>query len=102
MSFRNFIAATQLFCFGAESKALKEKRVATVQTLSGTGALRVGAEFLKNSYGKDVKVFVPSPTWGNHNKIFGRAGLEVGSYRYWRPAKRDLDFEGKYARKRSQ
>ena len=92
---RTFIEATQRFCFGNKSKALQEKRIATVQTLSGTGALRVGAEFLKNGYGKEVKIFVPTPTWGNHNKIFARAGLEVGSYRYWRAEKRDLDYEGR-------
>lgn len=73
---------------------MKEKRIATVQSLSGTGALRVGAEFLNTYYSSDAKVYLPKPTWGNHKKIFGNAGFELEDYTYWDDAAHCLDFEG--------
>ncbi|GBG28521.1 Aspartate aminotransferase, cytoplasmic [Hondaea fermentalgiana] len=88
-----FRQATQEFCFGADAKSVKEGRVATVQALSGTGALRVGAEFLATHFA-GTKVYIPNPTWGNHFKIFGNAGLETAKYTYLNPATRGLDFEG--------
>ncbi|GLU09884.1 hypothetical protein SLE2022_267190 [Rubroshorea leprosula] len=79
--------------FGAESPAIQEKRVATVQCLSGTGSLRVGAEFLFKHYHVHT-IYIPQPTWGNHPKVFMMAGLSVKSYRYYDPATRGLDFQG--------
>ncbi|GLT48571.1 hypothetical protein SLA2020_221880 [Shorea laevis] len=79
--------------FGAESPAIQEKRVATVQCLSGTGSLRVGAEFLSKHYHVHT-IYIPQPTWGNHPKVFMMAGLSVKSYRYYDPATRGLDFQG--------
>ena len=54
------------FLLGDDHPAIVEKRVCTVQSLSGTGALRLGAEFL-SKYMKERKVYLPNPTWGNHN-----------------------------------
>jgi aspartate/tyrosine/aromatic aminotransferase len=34
------------------------------------------------------------PTWGNHNAIFGAAGLVVHEYRYYKAETRGLDIEG--------
>lgn len=79
--------------FGADSPAIQENRVATVQCLSGTGSLRVGGEFLAKHY-HERTVYIPQPTWGNHPKIFTLAGLSVKSYRYYDPATRGLDFQG--------
>ncbi|CAK9227492.1 unnamed protein product [Sphagnum troendelagicum] len=78
---------------GANSVAIKENRVTTVQALSGTGALRVGAEFLAKHYGKPV-IYVPVPTWGNHNKIFPLGGVPVKPYHYYDPKTRGLDYQG--------
>ncbi|KAH0860421.1 hypothetical protein HID58_088682 [Brassica napus] len=75
------------------SPAIQESRVATIQCLSGTGSLRVGAEFLKKHYHQCV-IFIPKPTWGNHPKVFNLAGLSVEYYRYYDPATRGLDFQG--------
>jgi aspartate aminotransferase len=91
-----FCSATASFCFGASAKALKEQRVATVQALSGTGALRVGAEFLFNFF-PGATVFISDPTWGNHFQIFGNAGLKTAKYRYWDAKSRGLDFAGMVA-----
>lgn len=59
--------------FGEESKAVKDGRIVTVQSLSGTGALRVGFEFLHEWI--PSKVLVPNPTWANHHNVIRRSGL---------------------------
>ncbi|XP_016479747.1 aspartate aminotransferase, cytoplasmic isoform X1 [Nicotiana tabacum] len=79
--------------FGADSPAIQENRVTTVQCLSGTGSLRVGAEFLAKHYHEHT-IYIPQPTWGNHPKVFTLAGLSVKYYRYYDPATRGLDFQG--------
>ncbi|ESQ29106.1 hypothetical protein EUTSA_v10023500mg [Eutrema salsugineum] len=78
---------------GADSPALEEDRVVTIQCLSGTGSLRVGAEFLAKHHQERV-IFVSNPTWGNHPLIFNLAGLSVEVYRYYDPKTRGLDFKG--------
>ncbi|XAR70879.1 Aspartate transaminase [Bertholletia excelsa] len=78
---------------GADSPAIHENRVTTVQCLSGTGSLRVGTEFLARHY-HERTIFIPQPTWGNHPKIFTLGGLSVKSYRYYDPATRGLNFQG--------
>jgi aspartate aminotransferase len=78
---------------GADSPAILESRVTTVQCLSGTGSLRVGAEFLARHY-RERSIYIPVPTWGNHPKIFTLAGLSVKTYRYYDPATRGLDIQG--------
>ncbi|CAL0305658.1 unnamed protein product [Lupinus luteus] len=79
--------------FGADSPAIQENRVTTVQCLSGTGSLRVGGEFLARHYHQRT-IYIPQPTWGNHPKIFTLAGLSVKTYRYYAPRTKGLDFQG--------
>ena len=79
------------FVLGADSPALKEGRVATVQALSGTGALRVCAALLKE-VAKVAVIHLSQPSWGNHHKIFGAAGLEVRSHRYIDASQTALEF----------
>ncbi|KAE9603773.1 putative aspartate transaminase [Lupinus albus] len=79
--------------FGADSPAIQQNRVTTVQCLSGTGSLRVGGEFLARHYHQRT-IYVPQPTWGNHPKIFTLAGLSVKTYRYYAPTTKGLDFQG--------
>lgn len=57
-----------------------------------TGALRVGAEFLKRHHSVHI-VYLPDPTWGNHLNICGLAGHQVRRYRYWDAATRGLDYQ---------
>lgn len=76
-----------------ESPIIKNKFYASVQSISGTGALRVGAEFLAR-YAPLKTIWVPIPTWGNHNQIFKFSGLEVKSYRYYDPKTCGFDFAG--------
>ncbi|KAL2500853.1 Aspartate aminotransferase 3 [Forsythia ovata] len=75
------------------SLAIQENRVTTVQCLSGTGSLRVGAEFLAQHY-HERTIYIPQPTWGNHPEVFTSAGLSVKTYRYYSPNTRGLDFQG--------
>jgi len=86
----NFVKLSLEFAYGADSVPLKEDRVAGVQTLSGTGGLRIFGEVLK-TFGHS-QIFVPNPTWGNHIPIFTNAGLEVKKYRYYDTATSSLDF----------
>jgi len=87
---------TQGLVFGKDSPAVAENRVASVQALSGTGALRVIAEFVKTHMPEEMhQVYVSDPTWGNHNAIFAKAGLTVKTYPYYKAdAPRSLDFQG--------
>ncbi|XP_022729065.1 aspartate aminotransferase, cytoplasmic-like isoform X3 [Durio zibethinus] len=73
--------------------AIEENRVATAQCLSGTGSLRVGAEFLAKHYHQHT-IYIPLPSWGNHLKVFTMAGLSVKTYRYYDPTTRGLNFQG--------
>jgi aspartate aminotransferase len=57
-----FCQLSRRLAFGGDCLASAAGRIATVQTLSGTGALRVGAEFLKKHYAVKV-VYLPDPTW---------------------------------------
>lgn len=85
--------ATELL-LSKDCPAVQENRAFGVQVLSGTGALRVGAEFLARTL--NYKTFyTSSPTWENHMLVFKNAGFtDARQYRYWDSEKRGLDFEG--------
>ena len=82
----------QTLAFG-DCPAVSENRIATAQTLSGTGSLRVGAEFLARFWPAKT-IYVCQPTWGNHNKIFPSGGLNIQPYRYYSAQTKGLDFPG--------
>ena len=84
--------AVQTLLFGADHAALKAQRVATIQTLGGSGALRVGADFLKRYFPKS-EVWVCDPTWENHIAIFAGAGFTVNSYPYFDPDSRGVKID---------
>ena len=68
--------------FGADSAIVKEGRVATVQGIGGTGALKIGADFLKKLYPQS-KVLISDPSWENHRALFTNAGFTVDNYAYY-------------------
>ncbi|WP_082190345.1 aromatic amino acid transaminase [Frateuria defendens] len=86
--------ATQKLLFGAESPLLAAGRVATAQTIGGSGALRVGAELLKQVAGAGARLAISNPSWGNHHAVFRAAGFELVEYRYYDAATHGLDFAG--------
>lgn len=88
-----FTTASVNLILGEDSTAILENKALGVQALSGTGALRLGADFLKQQSKYDV-VYLPAPTWPNHNGIFKAAGFELRTYRYFKPDTKGLDFEG--------
>ncbi|CAH0557261.1 unnamed protein product [Brassicogethes aeneus] len=94
LGLESFTKAATKMLLGEESPAIIEDRAFGVQSLSGTGALRVGSEFLAKVVG--LKVFYYSkPTWENHRLIFLNAGFEEArEYRYWDPKNRNLDING--------
>jgi len=79
--------------FGADSPAIAQNRVDAVQSIGGTGALRIGFDFLISRLGLK-EIYVSNPTWGNHKGIAKALGMNVHEYRYWDDAKRQLDFAG--------
>ncbi len=78
-------AAVKALVFGADSEAVKSGRVATVQGVGGTGALKLGADFLKK-LNPNAKVLISDPSWENHRALFTNAGFVVESHPYFDPS----------------
>lgn len=90
--FAGYRDVVQALVFGEDSPARKAGSIATVQTLGGSGALKVGADFIKR-YFPGSQVWVSDPTWDNHRFIFERAGFTVNTYPYYDEATGGLQFE---------
>lgn len=84
--------AVQALLFRPDSPAIAEGRAVTVQALGGTGALRVGADFLKR-FLPNSPVWISAPSWENHRGLFESAGFPVEQYPYYDPQTHDLDFD---------
>ncbi|MBP8921303.1 MAG: aminotransferase class I/II-fold pyridoxal phosphate-dependent enzyme, partial [Micropruina sp.] len=91
-----YTKAVRELVFGADSPAVAAGRVVTVQALGGTGALKIGADFLRR-FAPDAKVLISDPSWENHEALFTRAGFEVGTYRYYDAEAKAVDVEGMLA-----
>jgi aromatic-amino-acid transaminase len=74
--------AVQAMLFGQDSALIQQGRVITAQALGGTGALKVGADFLKRVL-PDAAVAISDPSWENHRALFEAAGFPVRNYRYY-------------------
>ena len=86
-------SAVQNLLFGADSSLIKEGRVVTAECLGGTGALRVGGDFVKRLE-TNAPAAISAPSWENHRGIFESAGYQVLEYSYFDPKTRGVDFEG--------
>ncbi len=84
-------SAVKGLVFGTDSEIVKAGRVATVQGIGGTGALKVGADFLKKLYPQS-KVLISDPCWENHRALFTNAGFTVENYAYYDAATRTVNF----------
>ncbi|KAF2663934.1 aminotransferase class I and II [Microthyrium microscopicum] len=92
-----FTSASQKLIVSGDSPAIKEGRITSLQTVSGTGAVHLGALFLAKFYQKvypKTALYMSNPTWANHHQIFSNVGLSLQSYPYWHPQTRALDFDG--------
>jgi aromatic-amino-acid transaminase len=86
-----FNQQVQALLLGAESAVVAGARGVTVQALGGTGALKVGADFLKRFFSAS-QVWISDPSWENHRQLFEAAGFTVNNYPYYDPETRGLDF----------
>jgi aspartate aminotransferase, cytoplasmic len=83
--------------FPHKSLTNPDHQAVALQTISGTGAVHLGALFLAKFYRKvypDATCYVSNPTWVNHHQIFSNVGIPVASYPYFSPKTLGLDFEG--------
>lgn len=92
-----FTKAAALLAYGPDSAPVAEDRVAITQSISGTGALRIGGAFLQRFYPGAKTIYIPTPSWANHTAVFKDAGLTVEKYRYYNKDTIGLDFDGMIA-----
>lgn len=85
--------AVQGLLFGKDSELLAAGRAITAQCLGGTGALKVGADYLKRLL-PDATVYISNPSWENHRALFEGAGFPVKDYAYYDAKTRGVDFAG--------
>ncbi|WP_217537818.1 amino acid aminotransferase [Stenotrophomonas sp. GbtcB23] len=91
-----YTQATRELVFGKDSPLLAAGRVATSQTIGGSGALRVGADLLHRLL-PHATIAISNPSWENHRAVFCAAGFEVVEYAYFDPATHGVDFAGMLA-----
>ncbi|KAJ5604863.1 hypothetical protein N7510_010017, partial [Penicillium lagena] len=89
-----FTAAAQKLIVGSDSPAIREKRICSLQTISGTGAVHLGGLFLSKFHPNKPAIYLSSPTWANHHQIFTNVGLTLGNYPYFSTKTKGLDFDG--------
>ncbi|ELM3724623.1 aminotransferase class I/II-fold pyridoxal phosphate-dependent enzyme, partial [Edwardsiella piscicida] len=92
----DYRSAVQSLLLGDDHPALRARRVATIQTLGGSGALKVGADFLRRYFPR-AEVWVSDPTWENHVAIFEGAGFRVHRYPYFDPQTLGVCFDAMLA-----
>jgi aspartate/tyrosine/aromatic aminotransferase len=65
------------------SNTLLLLQLAVTQSISGTGALRIGTAFFARHYPGAKAIYLPTPTWGNHMSVLlpTRARLHLGADR---------------------
>jgi aromatic-amino-acid transaminase len=86
-------SGVQNLLFGENSELTKAGRVITAETLGGTGALKIGADFIKRLK-PNTTIAISDPSWENHKALFEAAGFPVKTYTYYDPETRGVNFEG--------
>ncbi|KAL3470162.1 aspartate transaminase [Aspergillus californicus] len=91
-----YTTASQKLIVGPDSPAITESRICTFQTISGTGAVHLGALFLAKFHPTTPKpsLYLSSPTWANHHQIFTNVGFSLANYPYFDRSSKGLDFAG--------
>ncbi|MGL4667234.1 MAG: aromatic amino acid transaminase [Saezia sp.] len=80
------------YVFSPQHEAVRSERIATIQTIGGSGALSLTAHFLRHFLPK-TQFWVSDPTWSNHLSIFRDAGIEVHEYPYYDLAENKVCFD---------
>ncbi|KAI7726579.1 hypothetical protein M8C21_010996 [Ambrosia artemisiifolia] len=87
----NMVEETLKLAYGEDSDLIKDKRIAAIQALSGTGACRIFADFQKR-FSPDSQIYIPVPTWSNHHNIWRDANVPQRTFHYYHPESKGLDF----------
>jgi aspartate/tyrosine/aromatic aminotransferase len=74
-----FVSAAQKLMFGNDAKVLTEDRVFSIQSVAGTGSIRLAVDFIKSAL-PNTSVYIPDVTWPNHPYVLNAAGLFVSLY----------------------
>ncbi len=90
-------SAVQALLFGADHPAVRSGRIATLQTVGASGALKVAGDFLKR-WLPDSQLWVSNPSWDNHRAMFEGSGITVNEYPYYDAATGGLDFDAMLAK----
>ena len=90
--YQTYCNKVQELLFGDSSPAIEQKKIITVQTLGGTGALRLGGDFLKFVF-PDSTVWISDPSWENHRGVFERAGFTVNKYPYYDSSNHGIKYD---------
>jgi aromatic-amino-acid transaminase len=88
----NYRRAVQALLFGADHPVVAAGRVATIQTLGGSGALKIGSDLLKTHF-PNAEVWISDPSWDNHAGIFEGSGFKIRRYPYFNPDTGGVDFQ---------
>lgn len=87
---RQFLKLVEALIFGSPLLETFSGRIASVQTIGGTGALFLGGQFLSQSFSKTI--YLPNATWSNHRLVCSKSGFQVNQYRYYDEKSHQLDF----------
>lgn len=88
-----FRSGARRIAFGDNSSLLSSNQIATIQAVSGTGAIRLAIQFLRQFHSPKATVYVSNPSWSNHRIMFEYAGFQVEDYPYYDSEKRSTAFE---------
>ena len=86
----DFSQGVSKMLFDADIKSDPNLKFQIIQTLGGTGALRLAADILK-CHGNISNIWISNPTWENHKDIFLTAGVKIKEYEYLCPVKRKIN-----------
>uniref|UniRef100_A0A915L1E5 aspartate transaminase n=1 Tax=Romanomermis culicivorax TaxID=13658 RepID=A0A915L1E5_ROMCU len=89
--YQPFTEAACRLLMGDNHDVFCRKKVFGIQCISGTGGLRLAGDYLLHVL-KYKNIYIPSPSFGNHEHLYNYLGFEVRNYRYWDYEKQDIDF----------
>ncbi|VUC31182.1 unnamed protein product [Clonostachys rosea] len=89
-----FVEASRRVLFGPAIVQQQQPFLASIQTVSGTGANSLVAVFLEQEHLRPTNIWLPNPTWINHADIWkvNAPNVKMQWYPYYDDAKRELDF----------
>jgi aromatic-amino-acid transaminase len=87
-----YVRCVQALLFGADHPAAVQGRITTVQAVGGTGALKVGADFIKR-FAPDTAMYLSDPSYDNHRPLFEQAGFRIEMYPYYDPQTHGIKFD---------